>query len=537
MWSKYDMLRVFWLKAIRLKLVQVMAVLAQHSWEQESHGEFHVHHAWEVSDEEIDPFAGVSVDSDSEAEPEPRQAAAAEFLEVLMGLYFASALSAGVFCVLCYWAWKAGMPGRVQDYAKAPGAQSGKYQDHLNGILGFNAMKHKMYNLEVVGNRRHDLSRTKFDLPVMPLHESIAQEIDEDPTLLVRLQEKLDDGTLPESYYDNPVVEGSADPVMPIAIYIDGVPYSLTDSVVAVWVMNLISGVRHLVALVRKKLCCKCGCRGWDTFFPLLFYLKCCCRPLAAGVYPSARHDNTPWKAEDSYHEGLQGQIMKVKCCLLRMKGDWMEFCERFGFPTWGSGLRPCFCCTGFGDCLFDPKGINMFALPWHVNTDNDFDVACRRCEKECTVTAINHKSIVLALEYDKRKQGSCGRALKWDLPDLFLKAGDRLEPTETLIDVQGFDDLVDFPVQVLFWRCSEQTACLRRCPFWDADIGITPSIVICIDMLHTLYLGSIHTWCKTVLWLMLLNGVCFFFFGSNTGRATTSCSPGLQGGTNEMVS
>ena len=31
------------------------------------------------------------------------------------------------------------------------------------------------------------------------------------------------------------------------------------------------------------------------------------------------------------------------------IKGDWPEFCERLGFPTWQSVVRPCFVCSAYG--------------------------------------------------------------------------------------------------------------------------------------------------------------------------------------------
>eukprot|EP00974_Lingulodinium_polyedra_P078800 7633460-Lingulodinium_polyedra.AAC.1 len=31
---------------------------------------------------------------------------------------------------------------------------------------------------------------------------------------------------------------------------------------------------------------------------------------------------------------------------LLYIKADWAEMCERFGYPTWQSSLRPCLCCS-----------------------------------------------------------------------------------------------------------------------------------------------------------------------------------------------
>ena len=107
------------------------AALVVHPWEAEDPlrdrtGGHRVRHDWEDSD----------VGEDSDEDPwEPRsnkERAAAMFIEVLVGIYMSSAISAMTFCVLCYWAALAGMPGMVNIYGLAPGKQSGKYQTHLD---------------------------------------------------------------------------------------------------------------------------------------------------------------------------------------------------------------------------------------------------------------------------------------------------------------------------------------------------------------------------------------------------------------------
>eukprot|EP00969_Alexandrium_andersonii_P050824 2233455-Alexandrium_andersonii.AAC.1 len=63
-------------------------------------------------------------------------------------------------------------------------------------------------------------------------------------------------------------------------------------------------------------------------------------------------------------------------------------------------------------------------------------------------------------------------------------------------------------PCQVLFWRPSRETLVRHRCPLWDATIGLTPSRVLAVDMLHTYYLGSLQVWGACAIWALLLSGV-----------------------------
>ena len=68
---------------------------------------------------------------------------------------------------------------------------------------------------------------------------------------------------------------------------LDGAPCNQVDSVLGVWLFNIATGAKHLCALARKP--------GYRT----------------------------------------RGAVTRVE-------GDWAGFCERFGYPTWASGLRPC---------------------------------------------------------------------------------------------------------------------------------------------------------------------------------------------------
>ncbi len=62
---------------------------------------------------------------------------------------------------------------------------------------------------------------------------------------------------LPASYYASPVVQGSTELVVPISLFVDGVPYSNSDSIIGWWAINEISGERHLLVPLRKQIVCQ----------------------------------------------------------------------------------------------------------------------------------------------------------------------------------------------------------------------------------------------------------------------------------------
>ena len=111
---------------------------------------------------------------------------------------------------------------------------------------------------------------------------------------------------------------------------------------------------------------------------------------------------------------------------------------------------------------------------------------------------------IVRALKYDKRKDGARGRCLRWAIPELGLRAEDRLEPCPTLLDVAMLDDVAVFPLDVVFWRRGCETRVRHRNPLMDNALGINVGTLV-VDMLHALHLGCMKDFCKHAVWELVL--------------------------------
>ena len=108
--------------------------------------------------------------------------------------------------------------------------------------------------MTVPGNTKDGLfQRMPLEIPLRPPHELMEEEIEADSSLMLKLQESIADGKQPPAYRNHPVVAGSTTPVLPYALYMDGVSYSLVDSVIGMWLVPLVSGARHLIGLIRKQ--------------------------------------------------------------------------------------------------------------------------------------------------------------------------------------------------------------------------------------------------------------------------------------------
>ena len=122
-------------------------------------------------------------------------------------------------------------------------------------------------------------------------HELLSEEFNEDPSIGLRARELRDAHQFPPSYYTHPLLRFADCLWVPLSIFMDGVRYSVTDSVVGIWVINWVTGRRHLCGLVRKRLVCRCGCKGWCTYWPILNFIKWSLEQLKLGLFPSQRHD------------------------------------------------------------------------------------------------------------------------------------------------------------------------------------------------------------------------------------------------------
>ena len=159
-----------------------------------------------------------------------------------------------------------------------------------------------------------------------PAHAILEANDFQDNSYAVKLRETISEGGLPPSYDDHPLVLANPNEmVAPFGIYMDSLPYSLVDSVVGVWLVNLVTQARHAMLLVRKKRVCDCSRRGWRMWFVVLTWLRWIIETLAEGVHPSRRHDGGSFS--DSFHDELRveaaGRKLRHKVAILKLRGDW----------------------------------------------------------------------------------------------------------------------------------------------------------------------------------------------------------------------
>ena len=421
-----------------------------------------------------------SCSSDSEGSNEPAEC---PLCDMLTELYYASVLNAVQVCILAYYIVKAGATGRISTFAKAPGDKStGHYARHLNRALAVEQDDVQDYIVDVPGYSTYASFRTVHKIPCAPPQEAIDSELQQNPGLL----EQLDSIPVAEqnwcrAYSAHPTVKSSSQRPVPIALYLDGVSYSTIDTVIGFWIVNLLSGARHLVTPLRKRLLCMCGCRGWCSFFSIFNWLNFQILAGEAGVYPEARHDQKPWLADsDAVRKTKAGCAAIRKFALLFIKGDWSEIANTLALFTWASKTRPCFKCNCYLEIIYKFTSSGML-----TTTSSMYDASCNRAEIDVVINDAHERNALLArLKYAKHRLRG-GRLVSQNTPRWNLRANDTLEPTPELPDISKLEDVTRFPINLKFWRRPLGVLCKHRNPLLEDRYER-----IAIDALHTLHLG-----------------------------------------------
>ena len=287
-------------------------------------------------------------DASSDEEHSMRQEASLQLADFLMSLNVRGKLSAKDVCTIALLAKQCGATGPVTDLSCRSDAPSGHYQRHLTAVLNLDVPLERAYTMQVPAREKDTIERTTIEIPVMPFHESLAEELQTNPGLSFELQESLENHEWTAQYHQHTIVRGATtgEQVWPLALYVDGVPFQKQDGLIAFFGYNLVSMQRHLLLVWRRSDMCSCGCLGWCSLHIIMRCLALSFEALAAGQRPRVCHDGTPFAEREAFR-AAQGATPLPKGCLVYLKGDWSEFVHTFGRPSWNSNFHPCLCCSG----------------------------------------------------------------------------------------------------------------------------------------------------------------------------------------------
>ncbi|CAE6971965.1 unnamed protein product [Symbiodinium sp. CCMP2592] len=313
---------------------------------------------------------------------------------------------------------------------------------------------------------KRETRRVNERVPMM-LPSKLFELFVEKPEVLSKSEKRYEFFNGLSCFEQHPVVSQARSqgiPVRPIALYWDGVRYSVHDSFTGFFVTDLLSEQKFLSFLLSGLDMCQCGCRGWCSLYPALLEWTRDLQKLAA---------------RDT-----------VRYAVLDIQTDWPAWLEVVGARFWSHGKFPCPLCMINQEQLCQPhaEGVTVVSMPYELFTHDTYEVTLREFTKVVPIPdAETMRTITRHLEY---KKATLGRALVCDLPQLGLRKGWRLEPCPGLPDVGQFE-FTPLPFDCTFWVGPEDGRLTHGCPLFDIP-GLTWESWA-IDIMHSWHLGPLQ--------------------------------------------
>ena len=226
----------------------------------------------------------------------------------------------------------------------------------------------------------------------------------------------------------------------------------------------------------------------------------------ALGLFAKERHDLTefdPIRDACRIARNAAVTMLGIIIAVVEYRGDWPALVEILAMRYWGHATHPCFLCKMTRHRL--TTTIDQFTLhsgpaePWD---DRDHKAAVDKCKIIFLVKDHEVRSkIFAALRYLKK---NLDRSLAHDLLDLCppLRKGDRLEPTQALLDVGDFEKRTP-PYEVCFWRMDPKTdRIFHESPILNIEgLGLAHAA---IDFMHAWHLGPLQIFVGMCFWHLI---------------------------------
>lgn len=416
------------------------------------------------------------------------------------------AINAKTMCIVSYLASLAGATG-VSDLGLAPDTHTGNFARHLRLRLHTDQVHEKMYWLQVPMFCKYSQRRELKWTPVLPPGELVCEDWSQ------TLEEFGKTGSdWAPSFLEHDVTREVGDPskVCPYSLYVDAAPFTKPESFYGLWTEDTRTGKIYMTSILLKSDFCQCGCRGYCTVEAIQKWLVFHCYWWAKGLWPPARHDQLPWRAEDSHRAEMAGQALACFGACTELRADWPEFCFTCGFKSFSTNASPCFKCLAIPEDLHAYSDCTSESLPWGAVTHDTYMEEVRRCEIIISIpNARTRDDIARLLISDRRDDGAKGRALKSAFeegPHLKLLAWDRLETNDNMLDPFAFEEISHFPTVIKFWRTSQESRLNRYCLlFGIPGFGFAN---LCVCILHCLDLGVVSKFVSTAMWTLLISNI-----------------------------
>ena len=132
--------------------------------------------------------------------------------------------------------------------------------------------------------------------------------------------------------------------VIPLGVHGDGVPFAakMTDSLEQLSWNFCAQPASQRVLFTAIPKSAVAGRATWDALLAIFSWSM---RQLALGVWPSLRHDGSPWGPKDTSRATKGGVQFPMLAALVQCRGDWVFYKQIFDFLSWSS-MNICWKCS-----------------------------------------------------------------------------------------------------------------------------------------------------------------------------------------------
>jgi hypothetical protein len=131
-----------------------------------------------------------------------------------------------------------------------------------------------------------------------------------------------------------------------LGIFMDGAGFTKQESFEGLFINDLDTGQRWLIAIIRKAEVCGCGCRGFCTYWPVHDAILNDLQSSADGKWSMVSHLQEPFPVGTREHSRA-GQSMGVVLAVCEIRADMPGYTSPMGFRASGHCTSPrCVCTT-----------------------------------------------------------------------------------------------------------------------------------------------------------------------------------------------
>ena len=450
-----------------------------------------------------------------------------EMRKILVGLFITENISSRKLCDIAHYHTLSGGVG-MEDLALKPDDNNSNHNAHVKVVLGNEFGNESLLYVDAPMYDKKNAARTTVPIPILRPSEALSEHFvgHHGAMPLGTLWTPLDTAPLvdapeawPPAQRGHAVVKRALDEgvhpprVRKIWLFMDAAGFTKNESFEGLFINDLDTGKRWLIAVIRKAEFCQCGCRGFCTLWPVHDAILSDLQAAADGRWSVVSHLQQPFAdgTKDALRAGLSMGIVIAVC---EIRADMPGFSAPMGFRASAHKIHPCTVCNVEKHDLGQLHNVTLEGGPAEPFLTDEYRTLVAACSVVVQLNSVaDVRAVLHVLEYDHRKKGFLGRRIR-EVVALSsgetLLPGDRLHPSRLLRDVAQFEAQLAgrtpfTPFRCLFWRLGpvpQNARLLHHSPLMDIPgVGMQ---TYAIDVLHTWHLGALPRYNARVLWFLL---------------------------------